>query len=568
MGPAVRASVSGLGTWSRRLLLSLMFSPLCSLMLSPRRRTQRCLSRCLLLTILSYAGAASQTALAADAPIWSQRRHHPSASADSVRLTGVDLGSAFRPEDATLLPQSEAAADARMLPLADNLLDLGQWRPFGRDDRVRVQTQGHRTVVACSAGPAPAGVVLSWPGWRLPRGMRGALVLRLHGGRDFAWAMVSTGQDVTEPNGRIASDAVARLTIAATHWAAPGDHELVLLCPRHSAALEIASIRLEPATAAAAEASARPTGTWLWRITDWLDRPERLIDRLRRAGVTSVFIQFELTGDQLKDPVRSRQLLARLRAEGIAAHAVEGDPAMTSVAGRAHARDRARVLRGLFDGAHPGRSDAPARSGGAGIGAMQVDIEPYLNPDFARDPAGQWQAWAASIRALSGELDRPVEVVVPFWLFDSPGASAALDSVIGSISRVVVMAYRTDASEVEAMAERWLHWGAQQGRPVAIALEAGPLPDDIQRTYTRAAEGPLTVRFSGPIAEVELYPRNVRPADGAAAFRPVGEVRLPATRLTFADNPQALRAVRQRLERHLSAWPAFDGLLLHEVVRR
>lgn len=525
------------------------------------------LRRLLLMTLL-FAGSASHAAPAADLPIWTQQRHHPAASADTVLLTGVGHGRAFRPEDATLLPQPLPVADARMLPLASSLLSRVDWRPFGRENRVRVQHDGDRSTVSCSAGQAPAGVVLSWPGFRLPRGMHGRLVLQIQGGRDFAWAMAPAGEDVNGPVYRIAGDAAATVNIPAEHWGPAGDRQLVLLCPSLPATLHVAAIRLEPDRPAIPVAAERPTGTWIWQLADWLDRPAALVEGLRRQRVSSAYLQFALDAGRLQEPDRVRQLIALLRAEGIAVHAVEGDAAMTSRAGLVHARDRARILRDFLDADLPDRADRATPAGFGGVGSMQYDIEPYLNPEFARDPSHQWQAWASSVDALSAQLGRPVEVVVPFWLFDSPGATEALASVIGAISRVVVMAYRTDPDEVEAMAEPWLHWGAQQGRPVAIALEAGALPDDVQRSYARAPEGEVTIRFNGPVAEVALYPGSIRPQAGGTAYRQVRETVLPATRLTFAGQPDALQAVRERLVRHLSGWSAFDGLVLHEVLSR
>ena len=102
-----------------------------------------------------------------------------------------------------------------------------------------------------------------------------------------------------------------------------------------------------------------------------------------------------------------------------------------------------------------------------------------------------------------------------------PGAKilpGLLDAVAPWVSGLVVMDYRTDASEIYRFAVPYLDWGERHGKTVRIALEAGPIAPETRYRYEQAPEGEL---WQVQLEERHflLMLRSARPNPHGSAFR-------------------------------------------------
>lgn len=471
------------------------------------------------------------------------------ATPEKLVVIGVKENGVFTPTEVSR-PEGEEPrrpSAPTSLPFETNLLALFKPRVFGVEERVQISSGAAGVVIRCAPGKRPAGVVFSEAGYRFPPGMQGALRVEGQTSAGLRIALVPPGRDAPDSAG---FDQVLPAAIASTAWRdSDGVRDLVVACPREAAMATIAALRL----LAEGSRPSRGVGSWIWDLRPWLTAPERLATAAAQARVSDLYLQLRIKDGQVEDASQVAHLIEVLDGAGVAAHAVEGDAAMATPSGRAHALDRARILRRF-------KQDGPA------IRSFQYDIEPYLRPEYAADRAAGWREWAITVNALHQALGEPIEVVVPFWMLDDAAGAQALETVRGSIGRISVMAYRTDPAIVERIAQPWLTWQADKAIRIGVALENGPIPDEYHRTYVRASHGEVQLDRSGDIAIVRILAEKVPGSKTKPAFSLSYEVEVNSSRISFMNAGQTLVEAQGRLERTLSAWPGFGGLLVHELL--
>ena len=519
---------------------------------NPCGATLRAIGRIAFLAALVQAVTGMNSAIAnqPSETLWSYPAGRIHGVPERLQVTGTKEAGIFRPTGLSL-PDAPAAAKAPPFPFDADLLPLFQAAPFGSEERVAVSTAAGHVILTCSAGERPAGVLLKADRFRYPQAMRARLVIEGRGSEAFSFHVVARGEDA--PAGLPAASVGGLLaSIPASAWAT-GDAaamQLVAVCPQEAASATISAIRL---VADGHETLA--TGTWLWDVRAWLDDPQELVSMLRREAIAAIFVQLRIEDGMVADAPRLAALLAALSRAGIAIHAVEGDADMASAEGRPHALERARILRRF------------KQSTGL-IRSFQYDIEPYLRPAFAADPAAGWREWAVSVRALAGALGEKVSVVVPFWMRDGRGGEQALAAAADAISDVVVMAYRTDGAQIERIAGDWLDWGEDNDFPIGIALENGPLSPEYVRTYRKSAKGSLVLDRSGPAPVVRMLGFPVVGSYTNPTYSFTQEMEVDPARISFLNDGAALAEARERIGRILTAWSSFQGLMIHGLMAK
>ncbi len=468
-------------------------------------------------------------------------------------IAGSKKGGKFTPSYVEL-PASGDTAGTEPFPVQTNILPMLGAKTFGQEERVSFTQAGDGSLsIHCAAGRYPAGVVLSSAMFHYPRGLQGDLVVQGDSSAAISIALVEWGNDAADaanpvkdlPSGILAA-------FPSGSWGqGNAARQLVITCAREMSTILVRSIHVTPRPPAKGPTE---TGSWLWNITPWLDRPDRLVSLAKSHGVTDLFLQIQIEHGRIADREKVLSFIGRLSSGGIKVHAVEGDPRMASSAGRAHALDRAQVLRSFR-----------VAAGGA-LASFQYDIEPYLMPQFDADPARWWDEWAISVNDLARVLGEKVSVAVPFWMLGQPGAQDALQKARGSISAIVVMAYRTDAEELRRIAGKWLDWGGSQGIMIRIALENGALPVEYLRTYTLAEQGALLVERTGATDRLLLFDSVVPGSSTRVAYSYTKETELSPTRISFMNDRPNLNKVLQQLQEDLPAWKAFGGMLVHEIM--
>lgn len=448
-----------------------------------------------------------------------------------------------RPDDRIAVSEIElddgAPDPIPMLPVGPDLLDQAKPHAVGR---AALGKAGPGTVTArCAAGTAAGEVVVDLPG-HLPRGARLTLAAEYDADAPFDVALggeallgrlpPGTGRQEVVP---LAGDGARNAAVAAT-----------LRCPPGAARISLRSLRLRQG-----EGGPVPLSTWVWRPAQWRDEGDGLIAAARAHRLDRIFIGLDIRDGAVADADRLRSFLQAARAAGLSVWAVEGDPAAITKAGRPPFLQRTRAIAAF------NRGGSPALDG------IQYDIEPYLLAGWPLDRAAGIAAYLDTLERLKRAAAGPVEAVLPFWWFDMPEMAGGLDRLAAAADRFAVMAYRTGPDGIVAAAEGALAWAGTHDRPMTVALETGPLPDDRVQTFRPAAEGELwRVTLDGRRILVLLD----RPRPNPQAYRRQGDHRLPAGRLSFLGDTAALTAAIDRIRPVLSAWPAFAGIAVHGLL--
>ncbi|WP_342235553.1 hypothetical protein [Inquilinus sp. OTU3971] len=452
----------------------------------------------------------------------------PGHSDDPVTISEIELDDGRAPDAGP------------MLPVGPDLLD--QARPWAVG-RAALGKAGPGTVTAeCAAGTAGGSAVVELPG-HLPRGARLALAAEYDADALFDLALGSRDK----PLGRLPPGTGRQAVVPL-----PGDRDAPVVatirCPPGPARISLRSLRLS-----GGEARPVPLSTWVWRPAQWRDDGDGLIAAARARGLDRIFIGLDIGDGAVADAGRLRSFLQAARAVGLSVWAVEGDPAAITKAGRPPFLERTRAIAAF------NRGGSPALDG------IQYDIEPYLLPGWPLDRAAGIAAYLDTLERLKRDAAGPVEAVLPFWWLEMPEMAGSLDRLAAAADRFAVMAYRTRPDDIVAAAESALAWAGAHDRPMTVALEAGPLPDDRVQTFRPAAEGELwRVALDGRRILVLLDRRRANPA--GQAYRRQGDHRLPAGRLSFLGDAAALTAATDRVRPVLSAWPAFAGIAVHGLL--
>lgn len=467
-----------------------------------------------------------------------------------VRPEGKSLGDAY------LEPLAGSASPLPPpLPLFTDLLPYLAAVPFGAEERASFERPGVGLRIACAAGTRPAGLVLGGVDWRLPDLPQVSLAVTASGSPlelGVADAPLRA-RETSLPLGRLASSTTPQL-FPLPVGALDGDTPLSfpLVCPQAAASTHLAGLRVE------APAVARPSGraAWAWEPAAWSERGDQLLADAARHRVRRLFITVRVTAKgELGTPGVLARFIRRARQQGVQVWAVEGDP--QAVLPEAQAGFIART-------AAIARYNAAAKPD-ARLGGVQYDIEPYLLPGYALDPA----PWLAEYERLVGALARaagmPVDLVVPFWFFGDSLSEPVLSRLAPGIGRVTVMAYRTSSVAIQEVAAGAVAWSAAHRKPLSVAIELGPLPDEERFVYAPAAAGTLWVVDLGGQKALVALDRPARNPAGPTFTQRRRSV-TAAKSVSFHGTGDLIDRVLPELEAAFSAYYSFDGVSLHGLL--
>ncbi|MCJ2066808.1 hypothetical protein MKK63_29575 [Methylobacterium sp. J-088] len=473
---------------------------------------------------------------------------------DSLVLSGTGQDADFAPTAASFAEKPGLPERPGPLPLEQSLIPGLSARVFGIEERaVFVRTDSEITM-QCRPGARAAGLVLDPGRARLPDGA--ALVLRWHvtGDPGFSAAHASVDSDeqsIPVPSDGILDQAPSR---SAAAWEAP---RFVLSCPAGAGSLTLHDLRLAPQPSPRMPAQAARSA-WAWRSQRWRETPERLVAEALALETRRLFVSVEIEDGTIREEARFSDFVRLAGASGIAVAVVEGDPGMALEEGRAEAIRRLGALA-----AYQRRS-----AGDRQLAGVQYDIEPYLLPGFRTDPDHILRGWAATLDGLSAAAPPlALDLVLPFWLPRHGASDLVLPMVRRVAERVTVMAYRTTPSEILAAAEPMLAWSTTAGRPLHVALEAGPVGDETTRTYRRAESGDLllvTEPGGGGVALLLARPIALPASDRLYSLQ--RETIFPGSRVSFLADQRRLEEALTQVSARFSAWPSFSGIALHGLI--
>lgn len=452
------------------------------------------------------------------------------------------------------------------LPLETDLFSRLHSRAYGVEERAQVNLTVDSLQLNCAPGERPAGVVLRNDGARLPAGVEVSLELDYSANATFGVGYAHGAQhalDNPQQIGYLSPSPAESENNDGVKFPLPGPvvkvpdpgarstFALTLMCPRTGGSVSLSSLNL----GIGQSGEQPPRSIWIWRPSEWLESPERLLAELETLSTPVIYISVPIDeGGQVTDAEALARFVGAASVRGIRVWAVEGDPHAVLPEGRMAFVRRAQTLERFNAGQPPSRR----------LNGVQYDIEPYLLADFALHTSDWLQAYVRTIAALDDVLQVPLEVAVPFWwpalkLNERP----LLDALAPHVQSLNVMNYRTDPEQLQQFAEPFLAWGVAHDVEVRIALEAGPIRDEQRWHYLADDKGEL---WHLQLADEHLLLLFAAPAalETGSGYRFFRQSQLPGSRLTFKDARPRMDRLMVELESLWSAWPSFAGLALHE----
>lgn len=444
-------------------------------------------------------------------------------------------------------------------PILDLRSMLGAVRPFGscRESQVDVQTGIELQRIAGGGGQcgqrlslAPAEIpldVLSYETLRIRGRATGRVVVALEdlaGGRREDNLPVAT---VTGP-----FDLVLSLKDIGRHLDLRSVTALVVSTPEAGA--HIVFEQIDAVQRPGAPVRPAGTGFWVWTYREAIRDPRAMLDTCLAQKCSRVLIQMPSHSDGDALWSEYARLLTAVRQSGTSVFALDGYPEAIQEPHRL--ADKIQRLLALMK---PGV-----------LSGIQLDIEPYLLPEFLKDEA-QLRRYIATIDTLKeciGGRAR-LSMVIPFWLASPSIAGRPLAyAVMDRVDEVAVMSYRTDVDEVQEISEDILRYGDLTGIPVWLAVETTPLPVERHVVLRREMQPDLADAVLDNDRRLFQW---VPPAGASVAssgrkwFRIHHRFTVRPERLTFAGRPQA--DVSAFVKRIAEATPhrSFSGVIIHDL---
>lgn len=432
------------------------------------------------------------------------------------------------------------------VPFDYDLTDSASIRTFGIEERCAVTRGLGSIALECRAGAAPAGIVLTAGNWRFPAGVPTVVEI------NATAALRAAVLDATETPVASGVPQQAAIDIQVPAAAHPPRFVLSMTLPEGTERAVIDGIRLRPAT----RGEPQPLSAWSWSPADWLERGADLIAAARNHGIGAIYVSVPVKDGEVADEAKLRGFIRAAGRAGISVWVVEGDPRATLPSERALYRSRADAYATYNANAAPG----------ARLAGIQYDVEPYLDPGWRLDPVFWQEAYRDFVAEMADAARMPLELALPFWIaMDEAALRRMVDPVAHRIASIAAMVYRTDPLQLQQLAEPFLAWGVRHGVEVRIALEAGPLPDEVRKVYRRAPEGTLWHLSVGATPVLLLVDQPATNPVGAS-FRFSHSVAVPASRISFLGDVARMRRVISEVEPALRGWPSFGGIAVHGVL--
>lgn len=490
---------------------------------------------------------------------WAFLPKRPLSSPNRLIATGAIGSATFRPTQVEADIPGPSMRTA--LPFGAPLLPRLIAAPFGVEERAQLtDSDSNKVSVLCGRGSQPAGITLRGPESRFPEGAKGSLRMTVAGQEGFAVGFARSGHDPRELHPINMSQGPSVIEMALPDVAPDGGSSLldtlVIVCPEHAAKLTVTDMQLIPRVA---EPGHERAG-WAWAERLWQqDGGAAVLRAAAQHQISTLYISVSLSGDRLAQTKALTAFLRRASAEGVAVWVVEGDPGMALDGGREHALSRLRAILAYQSTARPD----------ARLAGVQYDIEPYLLAEYAEDPQRVAIGWRETLRSLSHTAgDMPMNAVVPFWILSSPGGENVLSAIQMAGRSVTVMAYRSDVEAIQSVAEPVLAWGTRNNVPVWVALEAGPLPDELTQYYVMNHSATKSVLWTIPAQNGEVVVRFDDPVllERGQGYRLIRDNMAPASRVSFLGDWPRMRTTVETLQSIFPAWASYAGISLHGLI--
>lgn len=314
------------------------------------------------------------------------------------------------------------------------------------------------------------------------------------------------------------------LNKAAEHLDLKRFKYLVFILQSNSGELRIDGIEL---TRAAPPPPPLPEhAIWIWDSRPAIADAGTMVRNLKALHVRRIYLQIS---DDLEALL---PIIQECTKAGIEVFALDGSPTYLE-----HPEPLLKRVQAVedFNLKHPGTQFA----------GFQIDIEPHLNKDFRirLDTYGSLyvELMERILRITEGKL--PLSTVIPFW-YDSLliNERTLAWHLIRQSDEAVIMSYRTDDKEIEAIARDELLYGERLSKKVRLGVETGRIPDEVHVTYRKCSGDTPSAMEAGN-----------------AYWCPDRDYTVPGSRISFKGKVDALK---KQLTISLP-YQSFSGWVIH-----
>ena len=272
-------------------------------------------------------------------------------------------------------------------------------------------------------------------------------------------------------------------------------------------------------------------GMWNWEAHTWNTSPKQFIAKIKSKGINQIYLQLEIENKTIKYIDQLNQLLDIAYKNRIKIIAIEGSPDMVIDSGLKNAIERNKIIKQFCSM----RKNKPSLAG------IQYDIEPYILDEYNQDANHIWKLWINAIKMLSQSWGDKIEVVIPFWLLYIDNGEQTVKSIKSYTSKYIIMAYRTNYTQIYNISAEWLTWGDKNEQKIIIALENGLIEDEVDKFNISSGDN-----------EVDTYSSHL-------------STRTANNEISFMGDEKRLFETVRLLQNDLTQWRSFDGIALHGI---
>ena len=439
------------------------------------------------------------------------------------------------------------------LPFQEDIADFFNATTFGEEGGARLEGN----TLICAAGGKVAGAFLKTDAiWQ--RGSNLSLALTALGDGNFQLGVSDRARELAESPlilGNLVLSETSRsqffefdLPNQINNWTS-----LTLTCPPQGGELKFSGVFLNPGNSRYLS----PRSAWFWAPALWLENPEVLWSTARLQNIAEIFITVPTTPQgAVLNPEELTDFVRNSRQRGLVVWAVIGDRNDVLPNNLPTLLTRVSAYKSYNESALPDSK----------LAGLQLDIEPYLLPGFVLNQDYWRERYVVTISQVNSAVNdsMPLDLVMPVWWGTHPnwGEQLFAELPLKDIS-VTVMDYRTVLARIRNGAIPFLDWGQRNNVPIRIALETGPLGDEVLRRYVKSEdEGELWAVQIGGHQVLLLLDEKIEGVPGGA-FNYVSESIINASNLTFGGNMVQMEAVMDVLEAEWSSWSSFAGIAVH-----
>ena len=219
--------------------------------------------------------------------------------------------------------------------------------------------------------------------------------------------------------------------------------------------------------------------TWLWQAESIGGEQQKILNFARENGVTLMYVHIDME----KPFSYYRPFLRAASEQGIEIHAVAGHPKWALEGHRERMLRIARWVKEYNQGAEVAER----------IRGIQLDIEPYLLPEWEEDRERIVREWQANIDAFLREAKRDSDLIVSaaiaFWLDEIPTGNGQplSDWMMERFDTLVLMGYRDKAEGSNGILEliaQEMEEARKQQKKVLVAVNM----KEMDESHTSFAE--------------------------------------------------------------------------------